>query len=47
MVEEKAQENAKLKAILRIMRKYDLLSLVRRRRQYMRFENQFTNIPIY
>ena len=34
----KHKKNVNLKAILRIMRKYDLLSQVRRRRPYMRFQ---------
>ena len=37
-LKRKYNQTVNLKAILRIMRKYDLLSQIRRRRPYMRFQ---------
>lgn len=44
-LKRKHKKNVNLKAILRIMRKYDLLSQVRRRRSYMRFQRAIHKYP--
>lgn len=44
-LKRKHKKNVNLKAILRIMRKYDLLSQVRRRRPYMRFKKAVHKYP--
>ncbi|MBQ3073568.1 MAG: IS3 family transposase [Ruminococcus sp.] len=44
-LKRKHKKNVNLKAILRIMRKYDLLSKVRRRRPYMRYQKALHKYP--
>ena len=44
-MKRKHKKNVNLKAILRIMRKYDLLSKVRRRRPYMRYQKALHKYP--
>lgn len=44
-LEREHKKTVNLKAILRIMRKYDLLSQVRRRRPYMRFQKALHKYP--
>ena len=44
-LKRKHKKNVNLKAILRIMRKYDLLSQVRRYRPYMRFQKAIHKYP--
>ena len=44
-LKRKHKKNVNLKAILRIMRKYDLLSQVRRHRPYMRFQKAIHKYP--
>lgn len=44
-LKRKHKRNVNLKAILRIMRKYDLLSQIRRRRPYMRFQKALHKYP--
>ncbi len=44
-LKRKHKKTVNLKAILRIMRKYDLLSQVRRRRPYMRFKKAVHKYP--
>lgn len=45
ILKDKHSKNVNLKAILRIMRKYDLLSKVRRRRPYMRYQKALHKYP--
>ena len=45
-IQRQAGKVVNLKAILRIMRKLSLLSVVRRRRPYTRTSRLFTSIPI-
>ena len=44
-LKRKYNQTVNLKAILRIMRKYDLLSQIRRRRPYMRFQKALHKYP--
>ncbi len=44
-IKSKHKKNVNLKAILRIMRKYNLLSKVRRRRPYMRYQKALHKYP--
>lgn len=44
-LKKKHKKSVNLKAILRIMRKYDLLSKVRRRRPYMRYQKALHKYP--